>query len=426
MRGKLNTFQKLVLQWRAVHPLNAVHAVRLDGPPNVDRLRECFPEVVARLGLHGLVVDLGAGTYDYGCGTSPVETPWLRHATLDEAIESELNRPFPNGPYCPLRAFVYSQGPSHVLGVAYDHWIGDAASIAPVLAHTTCDYLGLPRPTSPAPDLYPPTLRHLLARHFTNETAARLLVHLGRTYTHLRRARRVRHTDATDQYNGFLLRCIPPGQYGALREAASALGATVHDLCMAALAKALADHVPPYRPGSERHGMGIGSVADLRHLVPARWRHAQSLLLCYITLVLDRPRSRDLATLTRHVASMTAPMKHTHTYLASLLNFRLGVKLAPHMPAERMMRFPLKNMPLCGGVSSFRLTSTMMPGNALRRVRQYIRAVSTGPTVPLVAQAAKLDDGLSFGISFRTTAISRDLAARIADAFLAELAAAHT
>ena len=415
MRGTLNSFQKLMLQWRAVHPLNAVHAVKLEGGGDPDRLRRALDRALDRLGLKGLAFDPARG-YEYGRGDPPVEADVPTHPTLDGVIASELNRPFPPPPYNPLRAFAYPEEDGHYIGITYDHWSADAMSIMPALALTLAGYLGAPLPAFPVEN-YPPTLRPLIARHLTNGTGARVALRALRTYANLRRARRVHHIDAADLHNAYLIRRVEPGTYDQIRQAAAGVGATVHDLCMAAMALALTRHLPPYRRRSRR-SIGIGSVADLRGLVPRRWARAHGVMLCYITLVLDRPKHHDLLTLTRKVRQITTPLKRDHTYLSSLINFGFGALVGPHVPLKTSLKFALRNMPLGGGVSSFRLLPAMTPEPVFSRIRAYVRGVSTGPSVPFVAQASKLRDDMTFGISYRTTAVDPDLASRIADEFV--------
>ena len=63
----------------------------------------------------------------------------------------------------------------------------------------------------------------------------------------------------------------------------------------------------------------------------------------------------------------------------------------------------------------------MIPPPALEEVKGYVRAVTTGPHIPLVVQASKLGNGASFGFCFRPTAVSRQTAAHMADEFVDEL-----
>ena len=165
----------------------------------------------------------------------------------------------------------------------------------------------------------------------------------------------------------------------------------------------------------------MGSVADLRRLVPQQHRNSYGMLICYLTLVLDRPEHCDLLTVVRRVAKLTDAMKRNHSYLANLLTIRLALLMGQHLKSKSVLKHPIKNFPMCGGASSFRITTQMIPSPALKGVLGYVRAVSTGPHIPLVVQASKLGDGASFGFCFRPTAVPRQTAAHAADEFVDEL-----
>jgi len=67
MVGKLNIFQRTMLQWSGVHPYNAVHVVRWAGlwifPTDEDDQRE-----LEHLGLTGLSIRRDQGTFRYEGG----------------------------------------------------------------------------------------------------------------------------------------------------------------------------------------------------------------------------------------------------------------------------------------------------------------------------------------------------------------------
>jgi hypothetical protein len=261
----------------------------------------------------------------------------------------------------------------------------------------------------------------LLARRLHTTAVLGTLLHTARNYAHMRRARRVRHADPEDLNMGFCLRTMPQGRYDALRAAAGAAGGTVNDLCLAAMARAAARHLPTHPRHPFRQGVGLGGAADLRRLVPDRWRRAFSLMLCYITLVVDRPGRKHVLAVARQVARMTAAVKRDESYLASLVTLGMGSFLGRRIKPRTVLRFPIRNTPICGGVSGFRLREDVAPPAALERVRDYIRGVATGPALPLVAQVSKSGDGATFGFCHRTTAVSAELAGRMADTFMAEM-----
>ena len=62
MKGRLNLFQAAMLRWRALHPYNAVHVVRLGQPIDAARLEAALREQFESLGLTGLELDARRAT----------------------------------------------------------------------------------------------------------------------------------------------------------------------------------------------------------------------------------------------------------------------------------------------------------------------------------------------------------------------------
>ncbi len=66
MRGKLNSFQKTMLQWNHLHAYNAVHGVRMAGDLDLPRLTIVINDFLEQCGLTRLTLDLQRKTFDYG------------------------------------------------------------------------------------------------------------------------------------------------------------------------------------------------------------------------------------------------------------------------------------------------------------------------------------------------------------------------
>jgi hypothetical protein len=69
MRGKLNSFQKTMLQWNHLHAYNAVHVVRIAGELDHPRLTGVINDFLAQRGLTHLTLDLQRQTFHYGGGS---------------------------------------------------------------------------------------------------------------------------------------------------------------------------------------------------------------------------------------------------------------------------------------------------------------------------------------------------------------------
>src|SRR5258706_5371868 len=65
MLGRLNSFQKTMLQWNDVHPYSAVHVVQIAGRLDEERLRKGIQATLAARGLTHLSMDRAKGTYSY-------------------------------------------------------------------------------------------------------------------------------------------------------------------------------------------------------------------------------------------------------------------------------------------------------------------------------------------------------------------------
>src|SRR5258706_8445032 len=68
--GKLNIFQRTMLQWNDTLAYNAVHVVRVPAPLDLEGLRMVINRTLENRGLNDLTVDRAKGTYQYHGGPS--------------------------------------------------------------------------------------------------------------------------------------------------------------------------------------------------------------------------------------------------------------------------------------------------------------------------------------------------------------------
>src|SRR4051794_30901397 len=99
MRGRLNVFQKSMLQWNELHPYNAVHVVRIPSVLEPLRLRNLIATVLEAKGLTGLGLNLAAGTYEYRGGPADIQLKVLPASAgvssgYVQEIELQLNTHF--------------------------------------------------------------------------------------------------------------------------------------------------------------------------------------------------------------------------------------------------------------------------------------------------------------------------------------------
>ena len=70
LAGRLNLFQRTMLDWRELHPYIAVHAVRIARPLDRLAVTRAIDETLEHAGLTGLELDRRAGRYEWHGGRS--------------------------------------------------------------------------------------------------------------------------------------------------------------------------------------------------------------------------------------------------------------------------------------------------------------------------------------------------------------------
>ena len=152
--GRLNAFQKVMLQWSSLHPYNATHVYKIAGPLRSGDLGEA---VEATFRCHGLgIAHLSADgqSFRHETDTQPevevVAGGDDPESNLKEYLSRALNRPFERPTSHPFRFAAIDAGPqSHYVILAYDHWVADAYAARLVLRSVLCQYLPLAIPEEP-------------------------------------------------------------------------------------------------------------------------------------------------------------------------------------------------------------------------------------------------------------------------------------
>src|SRR5450631_996217 len=147
MKGKLNLFQASMLRWRALHPYNAVHVVRVAHPIDPVRLEATLRGQLEDLGLTGLDLDAGRQRYEWTGGPASATLRVVAGAgdafsLLCREMERELNAGFAaEGRVDPFRFFAIEDGAEFSLGVAYDHFVAGGDSVVVLLQGMVHRYL---------------------------------------------------------------------------------------------------------------------------------------------------------------------------------------------------------------------------------------------------------------------------------------------
>src|SRR5258707_14791868 len=134
MKGKLNLFQAAILRWRALHPYNAVHVVRVAHAIDPVLLEKALREQLQDLGLTGLELDARRQRYEWTGGPASLALRVIPGAgeavaALCREIERELNAAFaPQGRVEPFRFFAIDNGGGIFPGLFLDHFFPGGGS----------------------------------------------------------------------------------------------------------------------------------------------------------------------------------------------------------------------------------------------------------------------------------------------------------
>ena len=407
--GRLNLFQAAMLEWREQHPYNAVHAARVTRALDRAALAAAIDAELVESGLTGLVLDRARGRYAWrgGAPSAPLDVVeaadgWER--AIAQAIERHLNLPFTReGAIDPVRFFAVPDGDGFFLALAYDHFIAGGDSIVALLEAIAARYLGA-RDHATLLRRYPPTHARLFARHPL--AFLRGFASFPALAASCRRTIRPRYGDISDGYNGFLLFTLDTHDYHALRGAAKNWGVTLNDALMALLLMAQDAAMPARDLRKRRHELAVASIINLRSAHGDDAHDTFGQYLGSFRVSHPVPPGMALADVAADVHRATTRVKHDRLYLATLFAMALDRQLGRLQTARQRMGIYAKNYPVGAGVSSLDVDSLWR--DAASKPPLYVRGVPTGPLSPLVAAVTTCGERMFIGLSFRSTAISRE------------------
>lgn len=99
MRGRLNIFQRTMLQWDSLYPYNAVILMKVPCRLEGERLRASLETAIERYGIGALSLDRVRGTYEYLNSLPEVELRFIPggedcRQAVDDEVGLQLNRRF--------------------------------------------------------------------------------------------------------------------------------------------------------------------------------------------------------------------------------------------------------------------------------------------------------------------------------------------
>jgi hypothetical protein len=409
VRGVLNLFQATMLRWRAMHPYNAVHAVAIDPAFTPDQLEAAIGATLEHWGLTGLVLDRRRARYEYRGGPATVRLARVPGSamleTLEGEIEYQLNMPFTTeGALEPFRFFHVTARGGAMLGLAYDHFIAGGDCILALLHAIVETCRGAP-PGEP-PLLYPPTQRALYRANWRHT-----LTGLGRVPALVRSARRTvrpRYRDPRDGHNGYRLFELPRDLSRRLLAAHKAWSVTVNDVLMALLLLAVDPLVPGRRTARRRVALAVASIMNLRAQYGDTERASFGQFLGSLRVAHPVPEAATLEQLARDVHGETELVKRDKVFLQTLLAMGYVKRVWPMLDERQRASFYAKTYPINAGISALNVDALWPRANDGAPTPVYIRGVPTGPLTPLVVAFTTVGDKLYAGVSYRTTACSRD------------------
>jgi hypothetical protein len=408
MRGRLNRFQRTMLDWNDLHPYNAVHVVRVPATLDLPRLREVIQATLDGLGLTNLSMDREAGTCEYGGGPvvselTVVEGDSPAGSLLATEIERQLNTPFHQGKsFDPFRFFVASEQGSFSLGLAYFHPVADAESVVWLLKRLVAAYRGIAADNSSA-----------TVELSSSRPGSSILLRPGAVLKQipalpafiriLRTSCRPRYRDTDDLRNGFTSFTLEPAALGWLRAAGKSWDITLNDLFIALLLHSLTP-LAGARRQARRPRMAAGCIVNVRKDLGVR-PGTFGLFLGSFMVAHEVPESIGFKELATAVGLQTARIKARRLYLATPVQLAFASFVLRFFSTKRKRSFYQKHCPLWGGITNMNL-NPLWEDQAQDCPLDYLRAVSTGPVTPLVLSVTTVGERVNVGLSYRTTVFS--------------------
>ena len=403
MRGRLNIFQRTMIQWDALHPYNAIHVVKIPVAFDAARLRDVLAATLQTLGLTGLGMDRRGGRFEYRGGAAACELTVIAagEQALAEEVARQLNQPFaPAESFSPFRFFVAPEDGCFRLGLVYFHAVADAESIVRLLRAIVRAYAEGDVAAGGALERHPPPPPSLLLRQ--PGLFLRKLLALPALIRDMKKSFRPDCRDEDDLTSGFVFFALTPEQLRGLIAAGKSWGVTVNDLFLAVLLKGFASLAVTRSPTEQRLNLSVGCIVNTRKDHGIDSARTFGLYLGSFVVTHAVPAAMPLRGLAEDVHRITERVKRDRIYLAASVEMALAsVVLACFSPARRKNVYR-KNYPLWGGITNLNL-NPLWPSSEAPSPLDYFRAVSTGPVTPVVLSATTVGGAVNLGVSYRTS-----------------------
>ncbi len=406
MSGRLNSFQKTMLQWNDLHPYNAVHVLRIHESLEFEKLHRAVNTTLEAQGLTGLSLDRSRGTYHYEVGPAHCEIRLINdanpHSALASEIERQLNTAFSYiESFDPFRFFAVPDENSFSLGIGYFHPVADALSIVRLMRDVFARYEGQGAECRETFDLYPGRCDGLL-RHPV--LLVRKLASLRSHVRNMNTSCRAPCHDIHDSHVRYTPLCLGPEKLHFLMKTARSWGLTVNDLLLALMMKCFSP-LCLNRTQQKRSKISIGCIVNTRNDLRPGNQHKFGLFLGSFVVSHKVPEEISLMDLAKDIRRQTLAVKNGRLYLAAPLEMAFGRFMFSLHSTERRKKFYQKHYPLWGGIANINLNSIweQQPGE---RPIDYFRAVSTGPATPFVLSFTTVREAVNISLTWRSTFFS--------------------
>ncbi len=415
----LNIFQRCIRVWEEAHPYNAAQVLQVAGEADVGKIAAAWNEVLLASGLGSARVVGRKFCYE----TAPRQEVAVVDAQLglEGFITQEMNRPFGDkGAVIPFRPFVLPGAGAYHMGLMYRHWVADSISLRRLLREWFCRLCD-PGAVRGEP-LHVPTGG--LWRYFgpgrSGWSWAKGALSVVRSTRQFSRVRRIEDVNNEQRVECSLHR-LPDGMVEALLEVARRRQVTLHDLFLAALARACDAHGAA--PRQCKSDLALGSIVDLRALSSENLENTFSLFLGFTAVVIGGELLKDPEGLLASVAAQNAEQKARRAAAVSMLRMAAGYAQGRLLSPERLAAFYRSYMPLSGGVSNVNMNRSWPAKYHPSPLLDYLRVAPTGPMVPVVIAATTMGRRLSFVLTRRASLVDAVRGAELARTFIEELTA---
>jgi hypothetical protein len=225
-----------------------------------------------------------------------------------------------------------------------------------------------------------------------------------------------------DACNGFLCYRVDTAAFDRLRRTAKAWVVTVNDLLLAVLLVALIPVTAGRETAARRRELGVASIVNLRSELESDARATFGQFLSSLRFSHRAPRDAALRELAAAVHTESRRVLSRKLYLQSLLALGISGLMWPFLSAAQRRCFLAKHYPIWAGLTALRVDPLWDGASGGGRLREYLRAVSTGPLAPLVFAVTTLGETMWLGVSFRTADVDVATAERVAQEFLRRMA----